>query len=440
MKIFMVQVPTSHLGSGERVYPLGLSRLSSLIGAEHEKYGLDMNLNADPWRELKNGLETLQPDLVVFSFRNIDPLAGHQTSYLPSLRTAAKMARSLVPAAVLIVGGPAFNIFHERLMQEIPEIDYGLKGEGERAFPVMLSAFPDLSRVPGVVFRNGDRFDANPGGPHVLPDEIPEMDTQMFCPSDYLKGNRYVASMGIEGKRGCDLKCAYCVYPSISGSRLRLRDPVRIVDEMEELTKTHGADIFHFTDSVVNRPQEHFESVCREILRRKLRIGWTGFFREDTLTEENAGLAKDAGLAACYFSADALTEYGRKLLKKRLTKDQILRASRVMVKHNILTMCHFLVNLPFETKAHIQESKQMLEEILNIHQKAGNLGAVILNTVRLYPAATLTQLLIDKGLLDSKTDLLYPTYYNPGGTSHVLHELEARCHEAGVFSRLGMQS
>ncbi|MBT8343037.1 MAG: cobalamin-dependent protein, partial [Desulfatitalea sp.] len=240
MKIFLVQVPTSHLGAGERVYPLGLARLSALIGAEHETSGLDMNLNADPWPELKSGLEALQPDLVVFSFRNIDPLAGHQTSYLSSLRTAAKMARALVPHAVLVVGGPAFNIFPARLMHEIPEIDYGLKGEGERAFPAMLSAFSNISRVPGVLFRKEGTVEANPGGPPVLADEIAEMDTQLFRPSDYLAGNRYVACMGIEGKRGCDLKCAYCVYPSISGSRSRLRDPVRIVDEMENLNKTYG--------------------------------------------------------------------------------------------------------------------------------------------------------------------------------------------------------
>ncbi|MBT8342517.1 MAG: hypothetical protein KJP07_21135, partial [Desulfatitalea sp.] len=191
---------------------------------------------------------------------------------------------------------------------------------------------------------------------------------------------------------------------------------------------------------VVNRPKDHFEAVCREILRRKLKIGWTGFFREDSLTEESAGLAKDAGLAACYFSADALTDHGLKLLKKGLTKDHILRAAHIMVKCDILTMCHFLVNLPFETRAHIQESKQTLEQVLNIHQKAGNLGAVILNTIRLYPNAALTQMLLDEGLLDSKTDLLYPVYYNPKATSHVLHELEARCHEAGVFSRLGIPS
>jgi len=37
MKVLLVQVPTSHLGAGEKVYPLGLSRLSSTVPDTVEK-------------------------------------------------------------------------------------------------------------------------------------------------------------------------------------------------------------------------------------------------------------------------------------------------------------------------------------------------------------------------------------------------------------------
>jgi anaerobic magnesium-protoporphyrin IX monomethyl ester cyclase len=73
---------------------------------------------------------------------------------------------------------------------------------------------------------------------------------------------------------------------------------------------------------------------------------------------------------------------------------------------------------------------------LEIHGAAGNLGAVIFNTIRLYPGAPLTRKLLRKGLLDPRTDLLYPVYFNPPQWAHQLYELECRCHSAGVFSRL----
>jgi anaerobic magnesium-protoporphyrin IX monomethyl ester cyclase len=440
MRILLVQTPTSHLGSGERVYPLGLSRLSTLIPKGFEKWGLDMNLSADPWPDLKDALLAFKPDIVALSFRNLDPLAGLRTTYLSSLMTAARLVRRLIPNAKIWAGGPAFSLFGERLMQEIPEIDCGLIGEGESVFLQMLESSCTLASVPGLIWRKGSRLERNLAGSHLAGDAVPEMDLDVFRPEDYCAGNKYVAAVGIEGKRGCDLHCGYCVYPRLGGRRLRLRNPARIVDEIEHLHKEHGMDLFHFTDSVLNRPADHFEAVCAEILRRNLQVRWTGFFREDSLTEHAADLAARAGVVAFYFSADALTDHGLKVLSKRLTREDIVRAARITAKSGLLTMYHFLVNLPGETMAHPLEARNLLDEILEIHGPVGNLGAVIFNNVRLYPAAPLTVKLLKTGCLDERIDLLYPVYYDPPEYSHVLHELEAQCHSAGVCSRLGIAS
>ena len=132
MKISLVQLPTSHHGAGEKVYPLGLSRLSSLVPAAYTKSALDMNLFPDPWPAFKNLIDDRQPDIVALSLRNIDPLAGHLVSYLSSLKTAAALVRKILPDSRILVGGPAFSLFGIRLMEAVSEIDYGLVGEGER--------------------------------------------------------------------------------------------------------------------------------------------------------------------------------------------------------------------------------------------------------------------------------------------------------------------
>lgn len=442
----MVQVPTSHLGAGERVYPLGLSRLSSCLAKcsetkSLEKRGLDMNIHPDPWAGLDSMLKEICPEIVALSFRNIDPLAGQQASYLSSLKTAAMLVRKQVPRARIIVGGPAFSLFAKPLMQQIPQIDMGLIGEGERVFPRLVD--PDLipGCIPGLLWRDGankGRIIANPMGPRVKMNELVPMDTHMFSPTDYIQGNAYVAAMGIEGKRGCDLGCGYCLYPYLGGTRMRLRDPVAIVDEMEGLKKEFGIQLFHFTDPVVNRPVDHFTALCREMIKRDLTIQWTGFFREDTLSEHSLALAQKAGLVAIYFSGDALTDHGLSWLNKNLGKQDIINASRITARAGVLTMCHFLLNLPGENSDHIKEAEQMLDTLLDIHGPAGNLGAVIFNHVRLYPGAPMTCKLIKSGQLSEQTNLLYPVYHNPEKFAWVLHEFEAKCHRAGVFSRLGI--
>ncbi len=436
MKLLMIQLPTSQLGAKERVYPLGLSRLSSLVPADVDKQVLDMNLCNDPWDALNTTIRKHGADIIFLSFRNLDPLAGHHASYLSSLKTAALLCKQLLPEARLLGGGPAFSLFAKRLMEEVPELDFGLAGEGELVFPELLKHSIAPANIPSLLWRDGECVIQNPSGPKITLDLIPQMDVEAFPPDTYTGSNSYVAAIGIEGKRGCDLWCGYCLYPKLGGTCMRLRPVKNIVDEMEMLKTRFGIELFHFTDSVVNRPRDHFEELCKELINRKLDVGWTGFFRENDFTAENLTLARRAGLIAIYFSADALTDYGLNLLNKRMTEKDILRAARLTADEGILTMCHFLVNLPDETDETIARASTVLDRLLDIHDPSGNLGAVIFNTIRLYPDAPLTNRLIRNGELSADTDLLYPVYYNPQKYNHVLHTFEARCHSAGVFSRL----
>ncbi len=432
----LLQTPTSHYGAGERVYPAGLARLGSCVPESMERFGLDMNLPPDPWPLLDRRLREIRPDVVALSFRNIDPLAGHQASYLPSLIAAVRLVRSRCPQARILAGGPAFSLFARRLMTEAPQIDAGMAGEGEGGFTRLLGeTLPDS--VPGLVYRKNGVVRHNAVQNGLSLEKLPPFDTELFPPSDYLEGNRYVAAVGIEGKRGCDLSCAYCVYPGLGGCRMRLRPPSAVVDEMEMLHRDHGVAMFHFTDGVLNRPSDHFESVCREILRRGLKVGWTGFFREDSLSLRQLELAQSAGLAAVYFSGDGLSRYGLGLLNKRMAQENLLEAARVTVEAGMLTMCHFMANLPGESDQDFDEGRKFLERLLEIHAPAGNLGAVILNPVRLYPEAPLARRLIRDKQLPADTDLLYPVYWNPPETVKRLHELDVLCQTAGIFSRLG---
>lgn len=442
MKILLVQCPTSHLGAGEKVYPMGLARLAARVPAAYEKKSLDLNLYPDPWPALKACLETFSPQVTAVSFRNIDPLAGHQTSYLSALKTTVRLIRRLAPATRIIAGGPAFSMFAHRLMREIEQIDAGLVGEGEGAFPLLIERDFSPQKIAGLIYRRDGQLRQNRStAADVDMDDLPLPDTCLFPPAAYGDKNAYVAAMGIEGKRGCDLACGYCLYPFLGGRRFRPRAPERIADEMQRMKTEHGIGLFHFTDPVVNRPRDHFLQLCRILIQRKLQVSWTGFFREDELDDTTAALAQDAGLAAIYFSADALTGHGLKLLNKQLVIDDVLQAARVTTRRRILTVQHFLVNLPGEEGAAcFDEARANLERLLDIHAPAANLGAVVFNTVRLYPQAPLTRRLIRKKLLDPNMDLLYPVYYNPPSTAHVLHRLECLCHGASVFSRLGLDA
>jgi putative variant cofactor biosynthesis B12-binding/radical SAM domain protein 1 len=435
MRVLLVQAVSTH-DYGEKVFPLGLAGLAASIGREHEVKGLDLNLYPYPWPDLAHILNTFKPDVVGISFRNLDPLAGNLVSFVPHLKTLGTLVRQQTPKAVIVLGGSAFTLFARRLMDEVPEVDIALAGEAEAVFPLLLENLDTPGVIPGALWRNGKVLTASE--PRII--HCPDLDTAplpdwaIFDPGKYGDQNRYVAFMGVETKRGCPNGCSYCLYPVLQGGRLRLRTPERVVDELEILRHDFGVRSVHFTDAVVNQPKEHLKAICREILRRRLDIGWTGFFREDTLSEDELDLYCQAGLLTLYFSADGATDHALRLLAKKMTLEQVLGAAHIAARSGILTVYHFLVNLPGETRATVDETRRLLERLFSLHSSKGNLGAVVINNLRLYPGAPLTERILLNGLMDPAPDLLYPVYFNPPPWDGLRHELTAFCMSLGASS------
>ena len=408
MRVLLVQAVSTH-DCSEVVFPLGLAGLAAAIGREHEVQGLDLNLDPFPWPGLVRTLDAFRPDVVGISFRNLDPLAGHLISFVPHLKTLGILIRQYAPEATVVLGGSAFTLFARRLMEEVPEVDFAVSGEAETAFPLLLQNLQTPGAVPGVLWRTDGarepgaasrsveiglqrRDRVRRGGVVCTPDNAQIVycqdldslllpDWRTFAPAYYQNRNRYVAFMGVETKRGCPNNCRYCLYPVLQGRRLRLRSPERIVDELETLQRDFGIRSVHFTDAVVNQPQEHLRDICKEILRRGLEIGWTGFFREDTLSEKELDLYSEAGLLTLYFSADGASDYTLKLLGKNLTMEQVLHAGKLAARSGILSVYHFLVNLPGETQGSVDQTYRLLDKLFSLHASRGNLGAVVINNL-----------------------------------------------------------
>jgi anaerobic magnesium-protoporphyrin IX monomethyl ester cyclase len=437
MRVLLIQAVSTH-DCGEVVFPLGLARLAAVISQQHEVQGLDLNFNPFPWPELVRTLDAFRPQVVGISFRNLDPLAGNLLSFVPHLKTLATLLKQHAPEASLVLGGSGFTLFAERLMAEVPEIDLAVAGEAEVVFPLLLENLAAPGKVPGAYWRTGPGAVArNRGIAHCQQlDSLPLPDWRLFDPRLYQDQNRYVAFMGVETKRGCPNNCRYCLYPVLQGQCLRLRTPARVVDELIRLQQEYGIRSVHFTDAVVNQPAEHLRAICQEMLRRGLEMGWTGFFREDTLSAQDLALYQKAGLLTMYFSGDGASDYTLKLLGKDLIQDQILAAARLAAASGILTVYHFLVNLPGETQSSIDQTRALLEQLFSLHASQGNLGAVVISNLRLYPGTPLTTEILKHRWIDPRQDLLYPTYFNPPPWDNLRHELTALSMRLGALSYL----
>ncbi len=86
--------------------------------------------------------------------------------------------------------------------------------------------------------------------------------------------------------RGCPYKCIFCSGPRLFGRRVRFRDPMLVVDEIEQIHKVLGFNWLNIVDDTFTLNHRHAHAVCDEIMRRNLKIEWTVFARADTVTTD----------------------------------------------------------------------------------------------------------------------------------------------------------
>jgi len=434
LKVLLIQAPSVESATSERVYPIGLVSVGThLKRAGHDVALFDMNLQADAYGALKVKLLSERPDIVGLALRNIDPLANKTSSLIPPFAVTTRMIRALLPDTPIIAGGTGFTLFPERIMQELPEIGCGIKGEAEISLPAMLTNSARSETISGLCYHRGDDIVVNPATSTYPFEDYLVPDRDLLPPDAYRSINSYAPAFGIETKRGCPLKCAYCVYPQLQGQLLRCRKPAEVVDEIEMLHRKYGLNDFHFNDPVINMPVGHLEEICENILYRSLKVTWTGFFREDVLTEEKVKLYEKSGCSCFLFSPDGFSQESLDILQKKLDVADIVKAAELTAGTGVLSVYHFMTNVPGENASSAARAKAMIDRLYKVHSPKRNLGAIVLNNIRIMPGTPIEAIARAEGEIGENTDLLYPVYYNPRKNETMRYQLETYHTTKNVF-------
>lgn len=407
MKVLLVQ---SYLGGGEpQVFPLGIACLKAALSG-HEVRGFDTNVSARPFDELKETIKAFSPDAIGISLRNIDSTNKRKVVFYYEFLARIIDAVKEVSAAPIIVGGSGFSMFAKEIMADEKRIDYGVFLEGERVLPELLKRLDDPSKVKGIFYRKEGRLIYTGQPPQS------EMDSLALPDRSVSDLNAYSAipdSIGIETKRGCALKCIYCIYGFLNGNRYRLRDPRLIVDDIENVAK-RGASSFTFVDSVFNLPKKHSEEICREMIRRGITLKWSGWFSEKGLDGDFVRLVKEAGCKKIILSPDGFSDSTLKELGKNVSKQEILKAYDVLKGIDGYEVCYnFFKNPPGQTlgafmslAAFVVKAKREMKRRVHFE----------FNSMRVEPHTKLYEIALAEGVVQKGDNLLHPKYYTNSRT------------------------
>ncbi len=347
----------------DAVIPLGLLHVMAATPERHEKLFWDLCFEPDPLETVAHKLREHRPDLVAIGLRNLQNMDYTDTKVnLEAYRALVRTVRENSSAPV-VLGGGGFSVTPQAMMRDLGA-DYGIAGEGERAFAQLLEELersePLLQNVERLYSMAAGELNYSAGRLDTLDlDKLPPLDRTVLSP-------RYYSEYGTEvlqTKRGCPLHCTYCTYPLLEGARTRMRDPGCVAEEFMNISARDGVDHVFIVDSVFNLPPRHAKAVCRELEARGNRKPWTSYISPVAFDEELADLMVRAGSTGMEIGSDSGCDETLDRLRKGFRTDKIRRLAAIARAHGIKDCHSFILGTAGETLEHVEQTLDFVEEL-----------------------------------------------------------------------------
>lgn len=403
MRILLVQ---AYLAKNDPpVFPIGICSIASAL-RDHDVRVYDPNVSADPYGGLKEVLSGFSPEVVGISLRNIDNQEKDKFFYyFKTVKPTVELIRETAPSARIIIGGAGFSMFAQKIMERTEELDFGVYLEGEESFPELVSNLDAPGKVKGIYYKKKGKVFFSGTRP------FPDYRSLPFPRKDLVDLEKYaihLEGIGIQTKRGCAYKCCYCIYPTLNGNKIRVRDPEKIVDEVEDLVKNHNINRFMFADALFNIPMKHAAQTCEEILRRGLDVEWSAWCEPKLITRELILLMKKAGCKSIFYSPDAFSRSAQGALHKGISEKDIYKVYRYAREiDGMRTVFCFFVAVPGETfKGLVKILKFFV--VGNLALGIKRKGAVGLAWIRIEPDTAIYDQALKEGIITRETELLPP--------------------------------
>jgi hypothetical protein len=200
----------------------------------------------------------------------------------------------------------------------------------------------------------------------------------------------------------------YCSYPLIEGRHYRLRTPESVVNEISDAVQRLGENVtFEFVDSTFNEPRGHAEAICRELIRRKIRVRLrTMGVNPRNTGKELFGLMKEAGFVQIDVTPDSASLTVIKNLRKGFTLEDIRRTAILIKEYDLPSMWFFLFGGPGENRKTFNETLAFIHDHVNpedlVYLAAG---------LRIYPGTPLHGIALKEGCITPETGLLNPSLF-----------------------------
>ena len=356
--------PVPSIASEVTQHPINLAFLAAYIkplGIETQIWDYGVEKYTD--QKFISRLQSFSPDIIGFS------------CVTPLIKTGAAMAglvKKTLPNTLNIVGGPHVSAIPEKTLEEFPSFDMGVVGEGEVTLYEILRLHQKgaaAENIDGTVFRkDGKIVLAN------LRCLIQDLDDLPLPARELIDFSKYLGSSspGLSTKthnitelftsRGCPVWCIFCGSHITHRGKVRFRSSDHVLNEVRQCIDRFDIDHFTIDDDTFTFGKKRLLEICNGL--GELPVTWDCDSRVDSIDPDAVKQMAKSGCIKIAFGVESGSEKILKLIKKRITREQIENAFRWAKDAGIMTSGFLMIGShPTETREDLDRTLRFMKQI-----------------------------------------------------------------------------
>lgn len=273
------------------------------------------------------------------------------------LKWAVKIAKyirkkSKVP---IIWGGPHVSAYPIQTCKS-KLADIVACSEGEESLLEILRTLeknpenPNFQDIRGIVYKKNDKIIMNKERPFIDMNKLELPAYDLVDLNDYQDSLNYLT---IETSRGCPHRCSFCYVHEFHRRRWRIKSIDKIINEINRLIDIYNIKSFFICDDNFFADKKRVIDFSKRIVSLKKGIRFFTQGRADywaDFEEEELNVLRKAGFEFIAIGAESGSQRVLDIINKDITVEDILKATKNCVRHNIRPVLSFIIGLPGEKK------------------------------------------------------------------------------------------